>query len=80
MRVALVNPAWSYEGSIYFGCRSAHLPLELGYSEAMLGAEGHEVLMLDGQLQRLSNAAIADRVAGFAPEFTVVTTAPTYLF
>ena len=28
MRVALVNPSWSYEGSIYFGCRAPHLPLE----------------------------------------------------
>ena len=28
MRVALVNPAWDYEGSIYFGCREPHLPLE----------------------------------------------------
>ena len=27
MRVALVNPAWSFEGSIYFGCREPHLPL-----------------------------------------------------
>ena len=26
MRIALVNPAWSYEGSIYFGCRQPHLP------------------------------------------------------
>jgi anaerobic magnesium-protoporphyrin IX monomethyl ester cyclase len=30
MRVALVNPPWSFAGSIYFGCREPHLPLELG--------------------------------------------------
>ena len=29
MRVALVNPPWSFDGSIYFGCREPHLPLEL---------------------------------------------------
>jgi anaerobic magnesium-protoporphyrin IX monomethyl ester cyclase len=80
MRVALVNPAWSYEGSIYFGCREEHLPLELGYSKAFLERAGHEVMMLDGQLQGLDNAALAERVAVFAPDFTVVTTAPTYLF
>lgn len=80
MRVALVNPAWSYEGSIYFGCREPHLPLELGYSKALLEAGGHSVLMLDGQLQDLGNAALAERVAAFAPDMTVVTTAPTYLF
>ena len=36
MRAALVNPAWSFDHSIYFGCREAHLPLELGYGKALL--------------------------------------------
>lgn len=80
MRVALVNPCWTYDGSIYFGCRNEHLPLELGYAKALLEARGHDVLMLDGQLQRRDNAALADEVAAFAPAMTVVTTAPTYLF
>lgn len=80
MRVALVNPAWSYEGSIYFGCRAPHLPLELGYARALLEAEGHATLMLDGQIQKLSNEALAERAAAFAPDFTVVATAPSYLF
>lgn len=80
MKVALVNPAWSYEGSIYFGCREAHLPLELGYCLAHLASGGHECLMLDGALDHLGNEAMADRVAAFAPDMTVVTTAPTYLF
>jgi anaerobic magnesium-protoporphyrin IX monomethyl ester cyclase len=80
MKVALVNPAWSYEGSIYFGCRHAHLPLELGYARALLETDGHETLMLDGQLMELDNAALAARVAAFSPDMTVVTTAPTYLF
>src|SRR3954463_12001869 len=80
MRVALVNPCWSYDGSIYFGCREPHLPLELGYSRAQLEADGHEVLMLDGQIQGLDNPQLAARVADFAPDMTVVTTAPTYLF
>src|SRR3569623_2153666 len=57
MREALVNPYWTYDGSIYFGCRHPHLPLELGYSKALLERAGHEVLMLDGQLQDLDNEA-----------------------
>ncbi|TIS11950.1 MAG: B12-binding domain-containing radical SAM protein, partial [Mesorhizobium sp.] len=80
MKVALVNPRWTYEHSIYFGCRQPHLPLELGYCKALLETDGHSVLMLDGQLQDLDNAELAERVAAFAPDMTVVTTAPTYLF
>lgn len=80
MKVALVNPYWTYEGSIYFGCREPHLPLELGYAKAMLERDGHEVLMLDGQIQGLDNTALAARVAEFGAEMTVVATAPTYLF
>jgi anaerobic magnesium-protoporphyrin IX monomethyl ester cyclase len=80
VRVALVNPAWSYQHSIYFGCREAHLPLELGYTGHRLEEGGHEVLLLDGQLSSRDNRQLADEVAAFAPEMTVVATAPTYLF
>src|SRR3546814_5845374 len=55
MRVALVNPHWSFEGSIYFGCREPHLPLELGCAAALLEAAGHESLLLDGALMGLDN-------------------------
>jgi len=80
VKVALVNPAWSFTGSTYFGCREPHLPLELGCTAALLEAVGHETLMLDGALDSLTNAQLADRAAAFAPDMTVVTTAPTYLF
>ena len=80
MRVALVNPSWSFENSIYFGCREPHLPLELGYGKGWLERAGHDVLMLDGHLFGRSNAELADEVAAFAPAMTVVTTAPSYLF
>lgn len=80
MRVALVNPAWDFANSIYFGCREAHLPLELGYSSALLERAGHEVLLLDAPLSELSNVAAAEAVAVFGPDMTVVTTAPSYLF
>lgn len=80
MKVALVNPAWDFARSIYFGCRHPHLPLELGYSKALLEMAGHQVLMLDGHLFGQSNVELADEVADFGPGMTVVTTAPTYLF
>src|SRR5256885_3670279 len=80
MRVALVNPNWSFDGSIYFGCREPHLPLEYGYSRQLLEAAGHTVRLVDGQLRGLSRAQLRDEVADFAPDLTVVTTAPSYLF
>ncbi len=80
MRVALVNPPWHFEGSIYFGCREPHLPLELGACRALLERDGHEVLLLDGHLDPATPAALADAVADFRPAMTVIPTAPTYLF
>jgi anaerobic magnesium-protoporphyrin IX monomethyl ester cyclase len=80
MRVALVNPPWSYHGSIYFGCREPHLPLELGYAAALLRARGHDTLLLDAHLCGHGTAEICDAVAAFGADMTVVATAPTYLF
>jgi B12-binding domain/radical SAM domain protein of rhizo-twelve system len=80
MKVALINPSWHYEGSIYFGCRAPHLPLELGYAQALLRRAGHETLLLDGQIQGLDAVSLAERVAAFKPDMTVLSTAPTYLF
>lgn len=80
MRVALVNPAWTFEGSIYFGCREPHLPLELGYARALLAARGHEAEIFDAHLFALSDAELYARVARFAPDVLAVTTAPSYLF
>lgn len=80
MRVALINPDWSFDGSIYFGCREPHLPLELGYAAALLEAGGHETLSLDGALSGLDNRELAMEAVHFDAEMTVVTTAPTYLF
>jgi B12-binding domain/radical SAM domain protein of rhizo-twelve system len=80
MRVALVNPPWSFDGSIYFGCRHEHLPLELGYAGALLERAGHEARIFDGALDGLDMDGIVAAVADYGPEMTVVTTAPTYLF
>jgi anaerobic magnesium-protoporphyrin IX monomethyl ester cyclase len=80
VRFALVNPRWTFEGSIYFGCRAPHLPLEFGYARALLEREGHEVLLLDAQLHDLPLPEVAARLEAFAPDRLVVTTAPSYLF
>src|ERR1051325_3502180 len=80
MRDSLINPPWSFEGSIYFGCREPPLPLEYGYSKALLEAEGHDVDIVDAQLDGLTLDQVRARVLAFRPDFTVVTTAPSYLF
>src|SRR3954453_23922078 len=80
VRYALINPNWTFEGSIYFGCREPHLPLEFGYSKALLEQAGHEVCLIDGQLESLSLEQIRGRVTAFRPDITVITTAPSYLF
>lgn len=80
MKYALVNPPWTFDGSIYFGCREPHLPLEFGYSKQLLANAGHEAVIIDGQLDGLDAAAISARIREFNPDFTVVTSAPSYLF
>ncbi len=80
MKVALLNPPWTFEGSIYFGCREPHLPLELGYCRILLERDGHQVLLLDGHLMGQSYAQMAEQVRAFGPAMTVVATAPSYLF
>ena len=80
MKFALVNPPWSFSGSIYFGCREPHLPLEYGYARALLERDGHEVLLIDAHLHERSVADAAAAVDAFAPDRLVITTAPSYLF
>jgi B12-binding domain/radical SAM domain protein of rhizo-twelve system len=79
-RVALINPDWRYDGSIYFGCRSPHLPLELGISQQLLEQAGHQTLLLDAHMFSLSHSDILAELRIFRPDIVVVTTAPTYLF
>jgi B12-binding domain/radical SAM domain protein of rhizo-twelve system len=80
MKYALVNPPWTFHGSIYFGCREPHLPLEFGYARALLEGAGHDVLHVDAGLEGLDRDAVRRRVEAFAPEITVIPTAPSYLF
>ena len=80
MKVALINPDWRYDGSIYFGCRSPHLPLELGITHQLLQRNEHRTLLIDAHLHNLSPSDIVAELKDFRPDMTVVTTAPTYLF
>jgi anaerobic magnesium-protoporphyrin IX monomethyl ester cyclase len=80
MKIALVNPNWSFDGSIYFGCREPHLPLEYGYARALLEQAGHTAEIFDAQAEDLNEAALAARISEYRPDMTVVTTAPSYLF
>jgi B12-binding domain/radical SAM domain protein of rhizo-twelve system len=80
MKYALINPNWTFDGSIYFGCREPHLPLEYGYSKALLEQAGHETVLIDGHLENLTLDQIRRRTAAFRPDFAVVCTAPSYLF
>jgi len=76
---ALVNPSWTFDGSIYFGCREPHLPLEYGYAKALLERTGHEVALFDGQLDA-GTFDLRTALAAWSPDYTVITTAPSYLF
>jgi anaerobic magnesium-protoporphyrin IX monomethyl ester cyclase len=80
LSIALVNPSWHFDGSIYFGCREPHLPLELGYARALLEIEGHHATIIDGQLGGLTQSELRAQVEALHPDLIVVTTAPTYLF
>jgi anaerobic magnesium-protoporphyrin IX monomethyl ester cyclase len=80
MKFALVNPRWTFDGSIYFGCREPHLPLEYGYARTLLEGAGHDVLLLDAHLHDFPEEEVARALAAFAPDRLVITTAPSYLF
>jgi anaerobic magnesium-protoporphyrin IX monomethyl ester cyclase len=80
MKIALVNPPWTFDGSIYFGCREPHLPLEYGYAKALLEKAGHGVAIFDAHLFALSYDELRRQVEEFGPDMTVITTAPSYLF
>jgi B12-binding domain/radical SAM domain protein of rhizo-twelve system len=80
MRYALVNPAWTFEGSTYFGCQDPHYPLELLFAFDQIKAAGHEPILLDAQLEKLSTRQVKAMLDDFRPDFLVIPTAPSYLF
>ena len=80
MKFALVNPAWSFEGSTYFGCQEPHYPLELLFASDQIKAGGHEPLLIDAQLDNLGTREVKQQLEKFHPDFLVIPTAPSYLF
>ncbi len=75
-----MNPAWDFNESIYFGCKEAHYPLELLYSFEKLREAGHEPVLIDAHLNKLSIAETKHRLDRFKPDYLVIPTAPSYLF
>ena len=80
MKFALVNPAWSFEGSTYFGCREPHYPLELLFAAEHIKAAGDDAFVLDAQLNQFNIEDVRGRLRRFDPDFLVIPTAPSYLF
>ena len=80
MKFALVNPRWSFAGSTYFGCPDPHLPLELLSAREFLRYAGHEVLLIDANIEELSPNQVSERLSQFREDFLVIPTAPSYLF
>ncbi len=80
MKFALLNPNWCFKGSTYFGCQEPHYPLELLFAYDRIREAGHEPLLIDAHNDGLDVSQAKHRIDAFAPDFLVVTTAPTYLF
>ena len=69
MKFALVNPAWTFEGSTYFGCQEPHYPLELLFAFDQIKAAGHEPLLVDAQLEKLDTVQVRAMLDGFGSDF-----------
>ena len=80
MKFALVNPAWTFEGSTYFGCPEPHYPLELLFAADQIKEAGHQPLLIDAQLQQLGTREVKAQLDSFSPDFLIIPTAPSYLF
>jgi len=80
VKFALVNPAWSFEGSTYFGCQEPHYPLELLFAFDQIKQSGHESLLIDAQLEKLCTREVKAQLDDFLPDYLVIPTAPSYLF
>src|SRR4051794_17092947 len=80
MKFALVNPAWDFQGSIYFGCQEPHYPLELLFAYDQIIAAGHEPFLIDAHSDQLALSEVKAQVRKIDPHFLVIPTAPSYLF
>ena len=59
MKFALVNPAWTFEGSTYFGCQEPHYPLELLFAfDQIKESEATSLLAIEVTLKAAAQDAI----------------------
>ena len=79
MKFALINPRWTNDEGMHFGCSETHLPIEFGYTRALLEERGHDVLLVNAPADQLSNAEIVGQIESFQTEIAVITTANSYL-
>jgi anaerobic magnesium-protoporphyrin IX monomethyl ester cyclase len=80
LKFALVNPAWDFHGSIYFGCQEPHYPIELLFAFDQIHATGDEPFLIDAQSDKLDIQEVKQRIEKIKPDFLVIPTAPSYLF
>lgn len=82
MRVALIFPSWTGEYGIFshFAKKaSVWPPLNLAYLAAIAEKNGHEVRVIDGEVEGLSLKKTLDEVAVFDPDIIGITaTTPFY--
>src|SRR5207253_11367109 len=69
-----------FEGSTYFGCQEPNYPLELLFAFDKIKQDGHEPILIDAQVEKLTTAHVRQRLDEFHPNFLVIPTAPSYLF
>ena len=62
MKFALVNPAWDFRGSIYFGCQEPHYPLELLFAFDQIEAAGHQPRLIDAQSDQLTVEQVKQQI------------------
>ena len=80
MKFALVNPAWTFQGSTYFGCRDPHYPLELLFAHDQIAAAATRRCSSTRKPTTSASTTSAASLERFAPDFLVIPTAPSYLF
>jgi len=80
LKYALLNPRWSFQGSTYFGCPEPHVPIELLSAREMLRSAGHEALLIDAFMEKLTPQQVETTPNAFDEDYLVIPTAPSYLF
>ena len=75
MKVALLNAPYAETYGPLKSASGRYFPLGLGYIAAVLRRAGHETILLDPEAQGLPDAAVAARLAEFAPQLVGVSCA-----